>query len=406
MMYSKRIWVNMAIINLCLVASLGVLMRSKMVLSLPWIDYNRLADTHGHFAFSGWVSFALCVLLIYELPGELYKNKIYHYLLAAILFCSWATLLSSPFACGKFVTEAVSIAYILTTYLFSWKFIGDVRKSGTCKTVKLLSISSLVCLLLSSGGALMLAYLFSVRSLNAILYRDALFSYLHFQYNGFFTLAVFALIMNKVTKEASEQARKNMHRFATLLCLSILPSLFITFLWHQTSPVVHLISLGGAFLLLLSFTWFIITAFETVGEFKKTLPFLRLMIILALSAFLLKTFLQSLTVINSVNVLVFGNRPMIMGFLHLVFLGFVTLFLIVYFGQEGMLDCSQPFTRVAIGTFTAAIVINEILLGLQGLGAMFITSSPLFNWYLLGAGILLLTGSLLIGISRIRTKQR
>jgi len=50
-------------------------------------------------------------------------------------------------------------------------------------------------------------------------------------------------------------------------------------------------------------------------------------------------------------------------------------------------------------------VTNEILLVLQGLGAMFITSSPLFNWYLLGAGGLLLTGALLIALARMRTKQ-
>jgi hypothetical protein len=41
---------------------------------------------------------------------------------------------------------------------------------------------------------------------------------------------------------------------------------------------------------------------------------------------------------------------------------------------------------------------------LQGLGTMFIAGSPLFSWYLWGAGILLLTGALLIAMARMRSK--
>lgn len=404
-MNSQKRWISLAIINLCIVATLGVLMRSKMVFDMPWIDYNRLVDTHGHFAFGGWAAFILATLMIYELPGDFYNKKIYQFLLGSILICSWATLFTSPFESCKFISEYISIGYIIVTYVFSWVFIRDILRATANKTVKLLSVSSLVYLVLSSAGALMLAYLFAKKSLNAILYRDALFGYLHLQYNGFFTLAVFALIFNKITSTANDKAKRNIHRFAVLLCLSVIPSMFITFLWHQTTLSLHIISIIGSILLLLSFIWLIISIPLLLKEFRMTLPGIRYMLILSISAFMIKILLQSLTVFNSINVLVFGNRPMIMGFLHMVFLGFVTLFIIAYFAQRGILNSKNNFTRFALVAFTIAVVINEILLMLQGLGAMLIASSPLFSWYLWGAGLLLLLGAILIAIAKTRTKQ-
>jgi hypothetical protein len=404
-MGSKKIWFNLSIVNLCLVAVLGVLMRSKIIFNIPWIDYNRLVDTHGHFAFAGWVTLALLSLFVYEMPGELYNKKIYRVLLGSVLICSWATLATSPFEKLKFISEYVSIGYILVTYVFSWVFIKDILKTKAHRIIKLLSVSSLLSLVLSSVGVLMLAYLFAVKSLNAMLYRDALFGYLHLQYNGFFTLAVFALVFNKVVPVTNEKAIRNIYRFAIMLCLSVLPSICLTFLWHETNMWVRIIAIIGGGLLLFSFIEFIISARLMAKEFHRVLPAIRFLVILSMSAFMIKIFLQSLTVIDFLNILVFGDRPMVMFFLHLVFLGFVTLFLIAYFAQKGILNTQSIFTRFALIVFAIAVVINETLLALQGLGNMLIASSPLFSWYLWGAGLLLLLGTLLVATSRIMSKQ-
>jgi len=126
---------------------------------------------------------------------------------------------------------------------------------------------------------------------------------------------------------------------------------------------------------------------------------------LAIAAFLLKTLLQSFTIFPSMGTAVFGDRPVIIGFLHLVFLGFVSLMLLAYFAQYGLLNLKYGVTKLALVTFTAAIIINEIVLMTQGLGAMFIISSSIFPWLLWGISILLLLGALLIGVARIRTNR-
>ncbi|HXB13079.1 MAG TPA: hypothetical protein VNZ45_13915, partial [Bacteroidia bacterium] len=204
---------------------------------------------------------------------------------------------------------------------------------------------------------------------------------------------------------ASAKANKSIFIFSWLLCLSVLPSMFLTFLWHKVSLGLRIVPGIGSALLILTFVWFIICCAELVKEFKLVKPSIRFVVVLALAAFAIKISMQSLTFFDTINVLVFGNRPMIMGFLHLVFLGFVTLFLIAYFVQKGILVSKSVLTEIAVIVFTIAVLINETLLMLQGLGSMFIVSSPLFSWYLWGAGLLLLAGSLLIAMARIRTRE-
>ncbi len=402
-MAKSLFWKYLTLVNLCVVAGLGLLLRSKAIFDMPWIDYNRLVDTHGHFAFTGWVTLALSSLMVYELPGALYTKKIYRLLLGSIFLCSWAALFTNPFGITKNISEYISIILILVTYVFTFVFISDIRKTDSSKTVKLLASSAFISSALSSVGIWMLTYLFASKSLNAMLYRDALFGYLHLQYNGFFTLAVFAIIFNKIGNPTMQTCGKQAHRFALLLVSSVIPSMFITFLWHETSFIFRLLSVIGAAMLLLTFIWFILAALQLAGEFNRVKKGLRYVIILSISAFMVKILLQSLTVFDPVNIMVFGNRSLIMCFLHLVFLGFVTLFIISYYSQSGFLNFNVSFTRVAIAVFSVAVAVNEILLLVQGFGTILLTGSAAFNWYLWYAGILLVLGAALVTVAAIRS---
>jgi hypothetical protein len=42
-------------------------------------------------------------------------------------------------------------------------------------------------------------------SKNTLLYKDSTYTYLHLQYNGFFTLSVFALLLHALYKNFTEQ---------------------------------------------------------------------------------------------------------------------------------------------------------------------------------------------------------
>jgi hypothetical protein len=57
-------WVGIALVNLSIVALLGVLLRCKQLFPLPFIQYKYLLHAHSHFAFGGWISLALLALMI------------------------------------------------------------------------------------------------------------------------------------------------------------------------------------------------------------------------------------------------------------------------------------------------------------------------------------------------------
>ena len=401
---SQGRWVSILIFNFCIVAFLGFVLRSKILFSIPFLDYNRLLDAHFHFAFGAWVTLALAVLFIYEILPSGYELKtLYRWLPVGILLSSWLLLIASPLPANSAGASTCSVIFILVTYLFSWVLICGIRRAPVSSTVKLLSISALICLVLSSTGVFALAYLFATKSLNPFAYRDALYTYLHFEYNGFFTLGVFALLFHKLDHSMTDGAKRSAYLFSLSLVISTFPSLFLTYLWRDPNDVYRVIAVFGSIMLLITFVLFMRLAFSLRTVSLRATPLIRIVGYISMLSFGLKIFLQVFTLFPAIGNAVFGDRPVIIGFLHLVFLGFVTLFLMAWFAFHGFLTLTQTFTRIALVVFTIAILLNEAVLMTQGLGAMFTLSSHAFPWVLWFVSIALLLGAFLIGIARIRS---
>jgi hypothetical protein len=404
-MKTKNLWVDLSILNLCIVAFLGFILRSKILFSLPWINYLYFLDAHSHFAFGGWVTLALLFLFVQELlPEPFSKRSVYQWLFGGIVLSSFGILLTMALNNNSFLAGFFSVLFILITYVFGWMFLKDIQKNRVNKTARLLSVSAIVSLILSSAGPFTLAWLHATKSIHATLYRDALYVYLHLQYNGFFTLAVFALLFHKLYPKISKKNQQNFYWFSVLLCVSIFPSLFLSFLWQDPNNLFRIIALAGSILIFVSVTWFIVSALPVLKYSKQAVPAVRYILFLSTGAFILKMFLQSFTIFPLVGNAVFGDRPVIIGFLHLVFLGFVSPFILAYYIQTTMLNVKVKLTRYALIVFMLGIVCNELTLMLQGLGAMFLKSSYLFSWILCVISFWLTTGAILIFTARMKSR--
>jgi hypothetical protein len=118
---------------------------------------------------------------------------------------------------------------------------------------------------------------------------------------------------------------------------------------------------------------------------------------------MLKSFLHVFTILPDIGNAIFGNRPIIMGFLHLVFLGFITPFILGHLTKKGLLDGTKKFTITALILFATGVIINEVLLVSQGLVAIFNPGENIFPWLLWFAGMWLVIAAVLVGVSRILT---
>jgi hypothetical protein len=399
-------WFNLSLFNLCALATMGLILRSKMVFVLSMINYNHLLEAHSHFGLGGWATWVIMVAFVNELLSDSLKKKpVYKWLLGILLICAWGMLLSFLIWGYNTLSTITSICFVLLNYLWCGIFLRDFLKSNPTNTVKLLAISSLVCLICSTSGTWGISYIYFTKTIDAFLYRNALFTYLHFLYNGFFTLAVFALLFNKIDQKLSLKVRRNIRWFSIAMCSAVVPSLFITYLWQDPNGWMRFIAIIGSLLLLFCFCLCLVTIASLRSVYRDEMPVTRFLIGISLCSLVLKLALQSLTVFPVVGNAIFGNRSVIMGFLHMVFLGFVTLFMLAYFVRLGILDSKKKLTPIALYTFAGAVIINEVLLLTQGMANMLIAGSVVFLWFLWIAGIELFAGSVLILLARIQSMK-
>lgn len=388
-------WIRITLVNLAIVALLGLFLRSKMLFYIPFIDFKNLIHAHSHFAFGGWVTLALQALMIFKfLPEHLYTKKVYGWILGGVAVTAYGMLFSFAVQGYAFFSILFSTLAILVSYVFTAIFIKDMVKVSLPNEVRLLTVSSLIYMILSSAGPFTLAYLTATKSSNVLLYKDAIYTYLHLQYTGFFTLAVIALMIHYLRLED-----KHTKWFARLLNVSVLPSLFISYLWHRPTIFLRFIAMGGSLLLILALIAFFILLPHARTGFIKLKPMVKVMVTCAIIAFIAKMLFQSITVLPSLGAMVFANRPIVIGFLHLVLLGFVSLFLLAYYTQTSLLQSGNNATAYYI--FITGIILNELVLFGQGLGYMLMKSSMLANWSLLAAAACLFTGAFLIACRHI-----
>ncbi|HEY9364165.1 MAG TPA: hypothetical protein VIQ00_12940 [Chitinophagaceae bacterium] len=401
----RSFWISLCLVNLCIVAFLGFSLRSKILFPIPFINYRNFLSAHSHFAFAGWAGLSLMTLLIYDLlPDFLSGKKIYQWILTGIEVSSLGMLLMFPFFGYNGITIFFSTLYIVSTFVFAPVFIKDIIKGVNHKTVKFLSISAVASLLVSFLGTLGLAYILLAKSSNSLLYRDSIYTFLHFQYNGFFTIAIFALFLNFVLKKGIT-IDKNARMFSVFLCLSIVPALFLSLLWHNNDFFYVLAALGCVFIiisLVYFFKFFRFIRHEKL--FSSRLA--KALWLFAVFSFGLKMVLNVGTIFPTLSDAVYGDRPVIIGFLHLVFLGFLTFYLLASFIDDNLFTKRNKIIWYPFLVFSFGIVANEFLLMLQGLGILFKTNHEIFKWLLWAASIILFAGACLIAFARLLVKRQ
>jgi hypothetical protein len=173
-------------------------------------------------------------------------------------------------------------------------------------------------------------------------------------------------------------------------------------LWHYQKFGVQALAVVGSFSILVTLVLLGDVLNSAKHSFKSIPPFVKNVALLSIIAFILKSILQTGTIIPSLGKLVYGDRAIIIGYLHLVLLGFISLNILAHFLNSGVLNAQQKLTRIAISVFASAILANETVLMIQGFGNMLMVSNGLYSWLLWVVSLWLLTGTILIMISHIR----
>jgi len=402
----KSLWITLSLVNLSIAALFGLSLRSKFLFPISFINYRYFISAHSHFAFGGWVTLALFTLFIYYILPEKFRHKrAYQWALWGIEITALGMAVTFPFQGYALPSIIFSTTFIFVTYFFSIVFINDILRSGQRPIVVLLSISAILSLVISSIGPFTLAYILATHSTDSILYRDAVYIFLHFQYNGFFTLSIFALLFNKALPFVAKTTQRKISWFAIFLCASIIPSLFLSLLWHPDNRMIEILSVIGCGLIILSILLFFAFIKDIWQQKLFTYPLAKTFFLFSMIAFTIKTILQMGTIIPSLGNAVFGYRPIIIGFLHLVFLGLISFYILATYMESNMFNLSNKVSKPALILFAIAIILNETVLAIQGIGLMFQHTSEIYGWLLWIVAIMLFTGALSILAARLKSRH-
>ena len=390
---------KIALLNLLIVSFIGVILRYKIAFSLPFIDQKHLLHGHSHFAFAGWVTHALMVLLVAYLAAQKDKSiyKRYRWVIIANLIAAYGMLISFPLQGYGLFSIFFSNISIAVSYVFAVMFWKDLNTLSIKKVGHWWIKAALVFNVLSSLGAFSLAFMMVTKNLHQNWYLASVYFFLHFQYNGWFLFTCLGLATDKFFGNLSTVILK---RIFWLFALACVPAYVLSALWLPIPKWAYIVVVLAAFSQMAGWIIFVQQIKKQLSEIKialnKTAQWLLLLSSIALSV---KLFLQLGSTIPSLSVLAFGFRPIVIGYLHLILLGVITMFLLGFFIAEKHIVL-KPLTITGISIFAVGIIVNEIFLMLQGIAAMTYTPVPLINELLLLAACVLFAGIIFLNISQ------
>ena len=395
MTFDTKFWIKFSLINLSLVALLGLIMRYKIGFEFPLFNQKNIQHSHSHFAFAGWISHTLMVLMIAFLNSKVFINsKKYVVLLLLNLVCSYGMLISFFFTGYTTTSIIFSTASILVSYVFGYYFYNDLKRIGSDNLSKNWFKMSIFFSIISSFGTFFLAYMMMSKNIHQDEYLASIYYYLHFQYNGWFFFASMGLLF--LFLDLSSVANPFLKSVSKLFFAACIPAFFLSVLWWKNLPDwIYYLSVIAAFIQVYAWFRFLIIVVKTKLDFIKNQPlFLRNILGFIALAASVKFLLQLGSTIPVLSQLTFGFRPIVIAYLHLVLLAIISLFLLFYIYATHIFYMHKKL-KFGIILFTIGIFLNELALGIQGVAAFSYTLIPYINEILFGAAVVLLIGIVL-----------
>lgn len=361
-------WEIIAVLFFFIAASMGLTMRLFPFFDIP-IAYNHLLQAHSHIAFLGWAYLAIALLFTRQmLPQHCWETKQYQRNFA------WTTLwvigmgITFPIMGYKSFSIAFLTLFLITSCIWAYRFWKDYRNNIAGPHSKNLVLSTLFFYILSGMAPLALGPI-AVLHGKGNLYYLAVYYYLHFLYNGFFALGLFTLLYDYLERHHITFSSQKAKRFFLLTVGACIPAYALSTLWAKPPTLVYIIAalagisqLVGGYFLLTDKGVYQGIAKQFSSKWSKRLY------LIALVAYGIKLLTQALSAVPLLAEKVYYAKSfMIIGYLHLVFIGVISTFLLSWFFLHGLLNDTSQRNHWAIRLFILAVIFTEVTLFAGGI---------------------------------------
>lgn len=400
-LFRTRNWIQVALINFCVVASAGITMRYKINFPLPAVNQKHVLYAHSNFAFMGWVTLVLMVLMVNYLlrHGVITNYKKYNWIFVFACLTAYGMFVTFIIQAYGYYSISFSILSILVSYVFIICFWIDLKKVKDESYAPQWFRAALIIWIISSIGEITLAYLMFNFSTVQDYYFAALYFFLHFQYNGWFLFVCFGLLFSYLFAKGflnSVSINKNLF---IIMAITVAPSYLLSILWLKLPRSLHLLAnISGIVQLLVLFYFFRLFPVVKKNIPRKITKTTRYLWTMASIAFVLKIVLQTLSIIPFFSNYAFGFRPIVIGYLHLSFLGIISFFILGYINQV-FSEKKRLVSKTGVFIFVFGVLLQEIILMLQGLEVLNLEPLPYANIILFYSAIIIGTGLVWIALT-------
>ncbi len=385
--------IRIAFFNLLVVAIVGCLLRFFFVYPLPGFNYGYVLHAHSHLALLGWVFMALFVLILHAyLPAETGKYRKYIDYFMILQVANMGMLFTFPFTGYALWSIIFSTIHALTAMLFAWVFIREIGPGipHQYRTSFQFVKWALILLFVSNLAPFALGPVSATQG-KADLYYSLIYFYLHFQYNGWFTLALIGLLIHQLEKGGVNMSSKPVKVGFTLKLIAIFPAYILSVLWTDPDMIWYLIGGTAAAIQLIGLTLIMILVFKHLKTlFKSHSVLAKILFFTGVAAVCFQHVLMLLSAFPSWGDMAFA-RNIVIAYLHLVLLGFVAVWLFYQFMHLGVLKDSL-LSKLGYGLFFVAFLATELILVFQGM------PGPVTHW-LFALAVLQLCGLAFISAS-------
>lgn len=349
-----------ALFYFLIAASLGIILRMFPVNNVN-ANYKYLVHTHSHIALLGWVYVALTSILFYLFIKKEFQKKY-----TVVFWFTQLTILGMLFSFPITGYALFSIIFSTLFLICSYWFYSFFRKHNACKrgsySYKFIS-TSLLFMIISSIGPWALGIIMNTLGNTSHWYKNAIYFYLHFQYNGWFILCLLGLFLFLLEKNKIQISSKKIEVFYKLMIISCCLTLFLSFLWIKPNAIIYIISIIGAILQLVAIIIFHKIIVQIKNELtKKLMPFSIQLLKFIYLLFVFKIVLQLLTTVPYFAGLTSQIIDFVIGYLHLTFLGIVSISLFVFLSEFKLIKLSKFWTQI----YLLGFILSEILIFYKG----------------------------------------
>ncbi|SHG22535.1 hypothetical protein [Ornithinibacillus halophilus] len=388
-----RVFIHFTFFFFIITALSGVWMRYFPFNSNTSIPYENVLHGHSHLALLGWTFLGAFVIFL-SINWKKIRAKKQAIVIVVSLFITSLVMFIAFFYQGYAVFSIVmSTLHIFVEY---WTAVFIYKQLKTQNDYNLHSLyikGALVVLIISSIGPYALGFISANGLKEHAIFDMAIYFYLHFQYNGWLYLLLvgtFLMILHYKNITISQPLLKISF---WIYFISLFPGYFTNVQWANIGPTGEVLAAFGS---IGQWIAVVLLLYAVKGLWREVTQYFsnttKAMLWITLFLLIIKSTMELGLIIPSLATLVYETRTVIIGYLHLTLLGFISMFILTQYLMTNLLKNSM-MSKVGLIVFFIGFMLNEMLLFIQTLlDWLNLAMIPYyFHLLLIASGILLLS---------------